>query len=194
MLVASLLSLVTVAQAEDPTIRVNQWMIAGTKGCNKNDVQLLTNGNSFSFLFNSFQSQLRPNNSQDGYASVRACVVNVLLELPRNYCIDSVDQTVSGGILKSRNTFGLFHFYTWFNGGSPAFKTLTWNYGQEITPDFPESLFTATTHQTPYCLRSRYQWYGAYIYFLGTRSRLSENFLGAVDSIDGDFTVRLKLR
>src|SRR5262245_3644104 len=97
-----LLAVTNVAKAE---VQVLDFRSFGRQ-CREDAVQLLQNGDAFSILFNQLSVNLDAGNASAGRARSEGCHLQVLFKIPNNMCISKLDQTFSGGVIKSKNSSG----------------------------------------------------------------------------------------
>lgn len=190
LLVIGLFGINLTALAEEA--KISNWWAAGTKDCNKKNVQLLQNGDAFSFVFNQFGPQLEENEKTRAETSV--CILTILFELPKDRCIDRLDQVMTGGLLKSRASRGDLYFTTFLNGLNRHHYHAAYRLGKEITPVDPESFIEHTSSQNTQCIRSRYQVYVGQIVFGAVKSSNKDFFIGNIDSIDGEVSIKVRTR
>lgn len=172
--------------------RIANWWVSGTRDCNKNSVQLIQNGNAYSFLFNQFGPQLEENEQQS--VDVKVCKITVKFELPKDTCIYQIDQLLSGGLIKTEGARGRFHFTARLNGINRVQQKTLWDFGTAISPEDPESIVTYSLTQPTTCLRLRYQTYRAELFFSASKKQRRDFFLGAIDSLDQGLSLRVRTR
>lgn len=179
------------AFAED--VQVTGFQAFGGR-CNTNNVQLLTNGNAFSVLFNEFGINMPAGQVGDGIARTEVCQVWIDFKIPTGKCLARLEQVFSGGVIKSKNSLGYLSI-AYAIPGIAGSKLTQWNFGDEIQPEDADSLFTINLSQSasPYvCVTGKVRYVGALTYSAVRYSYSPDFFISNVDSQDSEIQLRLK--
>jgi len=177
------------------TVQLTGYKSFGRK-CTGDAVQVLTNGNTFSILFNEFGINMSEGDRTEGKARAEVCHVIVDFNVPNNQCLDRLDQVLSGGIIKSRNSSGVLNVAY----SVPAIadvKHIIWKYGNEIRPEDEDSLFTLDLSKAAnrhVCIRGNIRYNLVMVYSAVRKTFSPDFFISNVDSEDSEITLRLRTR
>ncbi len=163
--------------------------------CSKRNTQILENGDALAILFNDFGIEMPAGSEGDGRNAHRECVFQVRIASPKNQYLTSLQQTFSGGILKSKDAVGLLKLV--FNVDERVrMPGLKWEKGIEISPESPESAFVHKVEDIldePVSCSKKTQ-YRVRVILDASRKNLREHFVGGLDSLDSELTQKLELR
>jgi hypothetical protein len=189
-----LLTLLTLSPAfAEDSVRIVKWTATGS-GCNKSNVELIQSGNTLAFLTSNLGVSLDASEREDHLVSTKACTLTVIFDSPARTCVTGIDQLVSGGILKSPHSRGSLAHFTWLDGVFRK-RNLAWHWGNTIHPEDEDSLVSYTDRiSLPRCTSARRHVYTTQLHFFAQRKNYSEHFLAAIDSLDGEFFLRLRVR
>ncbi len=187
-LLASLVSPVLFAGAFD------QIKVEGH--CNQSNTSIVENGMSLSVLFNELSANMPAGSVGDGRSVNKVCTFKVRISYPPDCFLSAIKQVFSGGVIKSKNTFGSLVFFSLIGLKPSVAPAMAWPIGQEITADSPSSLFVREAQMNlpqPASCSGKVD-FSTRLALRAFRASIDGGtFIGGLDSFDSDLVQKLDI-